>query len=54
MIDHDLRRAAGPGWVRGAGSEQFANNTNPAYNRELFEEAHDFIVKAWTTPGPFR
>jgi alkanesulfonate monooxygenase SsuD/methylene tetrahydromethanopterin reductase-like flavin-dependent oxidoreductase (luciferase family) len=43
-----------PGWVRGAGSEQFANNTNPALNRELFEEGVDFIIKAWTTPGPFR
>jgi alkanesulfonate monooxygenase SsuD/methylene tetrahydromethanopterin reductase-like flavin-dependent oxidoreductase (luciferase family) len=42
------------GWVRGAGSEQFANNTNPALNRELFEEGVDFIIKAWTTPGPFR
>jgi len=42
------------GWVRGAGSEQFFNNANPAYNREYFNEAHDFIVKAWTTPGPFR
>ena len=42
------------GWVRGAGSEQFANNTNPAKNRELFEEGVDFIQKAWTTPGPFR
>ena len=40
--------------MRGAGSEQFANNTNPALNRELFEEGVDFIVKAWTTPGPFR
>jgi alkanesulfonate monooxygenase SsuD/methylene tetrahydromethanopterin reductase-like flavin-dependent oxidoreductase (luciferase family) len=43
-----------PGWVRGAGSEQIANNTNPAYNREYFEEGVDFIIKAWTTPGPFR
>src|SRR5499427_7316621 len=43
-----------PGWVRGAGSESIANNANPAYNRELFNEAHDFIVKAWTTPGPWR
>jgi len=42
------------GWVRGAGSEQLANNANPALNRELFEEGVDFIVKAWTTPGPFR
>jgi alkanesulfonate monooxygenase SsuD/methylene tetrahydromethanopterin reductase-like flavin-dependent oxidoreductase (luciferase family) len=43
-----------PGWVRGAGSEQFALNANPAYNREYFNEAHDFIVRAWTEPGPWR
>ena len=43
-----------PGWVRGAGSESIYNNANPAYNRELFNEAHDFIIKAWTEPGPFR
>ena len=43
-----------PGWVRGAGSEQLANNANPAYNREYFEEGHDLIIKAWTEPGPFR
>jgi alkanesulfonate monooxygenase SsuD/methylene tetrahydromethanopterin reductase-like flavin-dependent oxidoreductase (luciferase family) len=42
------------GFVRGAGSEQFFNNVNPAYNREMFEEAHDFIVQAWTKPGPWR
>ncbi len=42
------------GWVRGAGSEQFFNNANPSYNREYFEEAHDFIVQAWTRPGPWR
>jgi alkanesulfonate monooxygenase SsuD/methylene tetrahydromethanopterin reductase-like flavin-dependent oxidoreductase (luciferase family) len=24
------------------------------YNRERFDEAHNLIVKAWTTPGPFR
>src|SRR5215813_7189331 len=29
------------GWVRGAGSEQIANNINPAFNRERFNEAHD-------------
>ena len=42
------------GWVRGAGSEQFFNNANPSYNREMFNEAHDFIVQAWTRPGPWR
>jgi len=43
-----------PGWVRGAGSEQLANNSNPAYNREYFDEAHDLVIAAWTRPGPFR
>jgi len=42
------------GWVRGAGSESIFNNANPAYNREMFNEAHDFIVQAWTKPGPWR
>lgn len=42
------------GIVRGGGTEQLANNVNPAYNRERFAEAHDLIIKTWTTPGPFR
>jgi alkanesulfonate monooxygenase SsuD/methylene tetrahydromethanopterin reductase-like flavin-dependent oxidoreductase (luciferase family) len=27
---------------------------DPTENRERFEEAHDLILKCWTTPGPFR
>ncbi len=42
------------GWVRGGGSEQFASNANPAFNREYFNEAHEVVIKAWTEPGPFR
>ena len=42
------------GFVRGIGIESWANNTNPVYNRERFEECHDLIIKTWTTPGPFR
>jgi len=42
------------GFVRGGGRESVAHNAPPVYNRERFEEAHDFIIKAWTTPGPFR
>src|SRR5216684_1967408 len=42
------------GWVRGGGSEQFASNANPAFNREYFNEAHDVVIQAWTRPGPFR
>ncbi len=54
MIDLVSRGRLIPGWVRGAGSEQLANNSNPAYNREFFEEGHDLIIKAWTEPGPWR
>jgi alkanesulfonate monooxygenase SsuD/methylene tetrahydromethanopterin reductase-like flavin-dependent oxidoreductase (luciferase family) len=43
-----------PGIIRGAAWEQVASNTNPALNRELFDEAHDFIIKAWTKDGPWR
>jgi len=42
------------GMLRGIGYEQIATNTNPAYNRERFVEAHDLIVRTWTEPGPFR
>ncbi|MCH7744709.1 MAG: LLM class flavin-dependent oxidoreductase [Chloroflexi bacterium] len=42
------------GWVRGTGRESVAHNASPPYNWERFQEAHDFIIKAWTTPGPFR
>ncbi|MGH7837415.1 MAG: LLM class flavin-dependent oxidoreductase, partial [Candidatus Binataceae bacterium] len=54
MIDMISSGRLVPGYVRGAGSEQIANNISPAYNRERFNEAHDFIIKAWTTPGPWR
>ncbi len=42
------------GWVRGTGRESVAHNGQSPYNWERFQEAHDLIVKAWTTPGPFR
>ena len=42
------------GWVRGGGRESVSHNAPPAHNWERFQEAHDFIIKAWTTPGPFR
>jgi len=42
------------GWVRGTGRESIAHNSASPYNWERFQEAHDLIVKAWTTPGPFR
>src|SRR6266581_979177 len=42
------------GFVRGGGRESVSHNAPPHFNRERFEEAHDFIIKAWTTPGPDR
>jgi alkanesulfonate monooxygenase SsuD/methylene tetrahydromethanopterin reductase-like flavin-dependent oxidoreductase (luciferase family) len=54
MIDCISRGRLISGFVRGGGVETLANNVNPAYNRERFEEAHDLIIAAWTRPGPFR
>jgi alkanesulfonate monooxygenase SsuD/methylene tetrahydromethanopterin reductase-like flavin-dependent oxidoreductase (luciferase family) len=54
MIDMISRGRLISGMVRGGGVESLANNANPAYNRERFEEAHDLIIAAWTRPGPFR
>ena len=41
------------GFVRGIGAEYHSTGINPAFSHERFHEAHDLIVKAWTTPGPF-
>jgi alkanesulfonate monooxygenase SsuD/methylene tetrahydromethanopterin reductase-like flavin-dependent oxidoreductase (luciferase family) len=54
MIDVISHGRLIPGFVRGGGSESIAQNAPPHYNRERFQEAHDFIIKTWTTPGPFR
>ncbi|MDE2940595.1 MAG: LLM class flavin-dependent oxidoreductase [Chloroflexota bacterium] len=54
MIDMISRGRLVSGWVRGTGRESVAHNSPPPYNWERFQEAHEFVVKAWTTPGPFR
>ena len=54
MVDMISKGRLISGIVRGAGTEQLANNVNPAYNRERFEEAHDLLIKIFTVPGPFR
>ena len=41
------------GMVVGGGPEYYSFSVNPAQARERFQEAHDLITKAWTTPGPF-
>src|SRR6266508_3851488 len=54
MIDMLSRGRLVSGWVRGTGRESIAHNAQPPFNWERFQEAHDFIVKTWSTPGPFR
>jgi len=41
------------GMVVGGGPEYYSNGINPTYARERFYEAHDLVIAAWTTPGPF-
>ena len=42
------------GFVRGTAVETLHAGISPTENRDRFEEAHDLILKCWTTPGPFR
>ena len=53
-IDMISRGRLVTGWVRGTGRESVAHNAQAPFNWERFQEAHDFIVEAWTRPGPFR
>ena len=53
-IDMISRGRLVSGWVRGTGRESMSHNSQSPFNWERFQEAHDFVVKAWTTPGPFR
>jgi alkanesulfonate monooxygenase SsuD/methylene tetrahydromethanopterin reductase-like flavin-dependent oxidoreductase (luciferase family) len=54
MLDHLSRGRVVSGFVRGIGWEYFGHSVNPTRSRERFEEAHDLIVKAWTTREPFQ
>ncbi|HWP28841.1 MAG TPA: LLM class flavin-dependent oxidoreductase [Chloroflexota bacterium] len=53
MLDCISRGRIISGFVRGVPTEVQPSNSNPAQNRARFEEAHDLIIKAWTTPEPF-
>src|SRR5256714_7767629 len=50
MLDCISRGRIVSGFVRGVPTEIHPSNTNPVLNRARFEEAHDLVVKAWTTP----
>ena len=54
MIDMISKGRLVSGFVRGGGVENIQANQNPLFNRERFDEAHDLVIKTWTTPGPFR
>ncbi|MEZ5098436.1 MAG: LLM class flavin-dependent oxidoreductase [Thermoleophilia bacterium] len=41
------------GFVRGIGVEYFTFASNPAHSRDRFNEAHDLIIKSWTSDEPF-
>jgi alkanesulfonate monooxygenase SsuD/methylene tetrahydromethanopterin reductase-like flavin-dependent oxidoreductase (luciferase family) len=53
-IDMISRGRLVTGWVRGTGRESVSHNSQPPFNWERFQEAHDLVVAAWTRPGPFR
>ena len=54
QIDMISRGRLVAGWVRGTGRESVAHNAQAPFNWERFQEAHDFVIDAWTRPGPFR
>ena len=53
MLDVVTRGRVISGFVRGIGCEYFSLDINPTFSRDMFYEAHDLIVRAWTEPGPF-
>ena len=53
MIDMISEGRLVSGIVRGGGQEQLAMNVNPAFNRDMFDEAHNLLIKIWTEPGPW-
>jgi len=53
MLDVITKGRVISGMVVGTGMEYFSYRINPTYARERFHEAHDLIIKAWTTEGPF-
>jgi alkanesulfonate monooxygenase SsuD/methylene tetrahydromethanopterin reductase-like flavin-dependent oxidoreductase (luciferase family) len=53
MIDHICDGRLDQGFVRGIGWEYFGHSINPTRSRDRFNEAHDLLIKAWTTEEPF-
>ncbi|HMD91951.1 MAG TPA: LLM class flavin-dependent oxidoreductase [Trebonia sp.] len=53
MLDHLSNGRVDSGFVRGIGWEYFAHSINPVKSRARFNEAHDLIIKAWTSDEMF-
>jgi alkanesulfonate monooxygenase SsuD/methylene tetrahydromethanopterin reductase-like flavin-dependent oxidoreductase (luciferase family) len=54
MLDHLTGGRVVSGFVRGIGWEYFAHSINPTRSRSRFSEAHDLIIKAWTSEEMFQ
>jgi alkanesulfonate monooxygenase SsuD/methylene tetrahydromethanopterin reductase-like flavin-dependent oxidoreductase (luciferase family) len=54
MLDHLTNGRLVSGFVRGIGWEYFGHSINPARSRDRFNEAHDLIIKAWTSDEMFQ
>jgi alkanesulfonate monooxygenase SsuD/methylene tetrahydromethanopterin reductase-like flavin-dependent oxidoreductase (luciferase family) len=54
MLDHLADGRLVSGFVRGIGWEYFAHSVNPTRSRDRFNEAHDLIIKAWTSDEMFQ
>ncbi len=54
MLDHLTNGRVDSGFVRGIGWEYFAHSISPALSRARFNEAHDLIIKAWTSDELFQ
>jgi alkanesulfonate monooxygenase SsuD/methylene tetrahydromethanopterin reductase-like flavin-dependent oxidoreductase (luciferase family) len=54
MLDHLSNGRVVSGFVRGIGWEYFGHSINPTRSRARFNEAHDLIIKAWTSDEMFQ
>lgn len=54
MLDHLTDGRVVSGFVRGIGWEYFAHSVNPTRSRDRFTEAHDLIIRAWTSDEMFQ
>jgi alkanesulfonate monooxygenase SsuD/methylene tetrahydromethanopterin reductase-like flavin-dependent oxidoreductase (luciferase family) len=54
MLDHLTNGRLVSGFVRAIGWEYFGHSINPTRSRDRFNEAHDLIIKAWTSGEMFQ